>query len=82
MATVAEGTTGELCIIDSTGDTKMIWNPNNDAETEAARATFTSLKKKGYIGYSVKPDGEKGTVLSDFDPNAEKIIMAPPMRGG
>jgi hypothetical protein len=72
----------ELCALDVTGDTKLIWNPGNTAETEAAQEMFRSLKGKGYLAYSVKKDGEKGEVLSAFDANAEKIIMAPPMRGG
>ena len=72
----------ELIIIDHTGDTKSIWNPQNDAEVEAARATFNALKKKGYIGYRVQPGGDKGEILHEFDPNAEKVILAPPVAGG
>ncbi len=72
----------ELITIDPTGDTKLIWSPQNDAEVEAARTTFNSLKKKGFIAYAVKPGGEKGTVLSEFDETAEKVILAPPVAGG
>lgn len=72
----------EMCVIDATGDSKIIWNPENDAEVEAAKTTFDSLKAKGYLAYSVKKDGEKGEVLSKFDRNAEKLILAPPLRGG
>lgn len=74
--------TGEMCIIDRTGDTKVIWDAKNEDEVEAARATFKSLKKKGYLAYSVSKDGSKGEVLHDFDPKAEKIILSPAMQGG
>lgn len=73
---------GELCVMDQTGDTKTIWDKSNPDEVEVARATFQKLKKKGYVAYSVKKDGEKGAVVSEFDPDAEKLIMSPPLAGG
>lgn len=73
---------GELCIMDHTGDTKLIWNPNNEDETSAARTMFNSLKKKGHIAYRVSSGGDKGEVMTEFDPRAEKIIMTPPVVGG
>ena len=73
---------GTMRIIDGTGDTKLIWDSTKEVEVENARQTFNNLKKKKYNAYAVKKDGEKGTVITEFDPDAEKIIMAPPMAGG
>ena len=72
----------ELCVMDQTGDTKTIWDKNNPEEVEVARATFDKLKKKKYVAYSVGKDGEKGKVITEFDPDAEKLIMSPPLAGG
>lgn len=72
----------ELSVMDRTGDTKVIWDSGNADEVAVARDTFTKLKKKGFLAYSVKKGGEKGTILTEFDPEAEKIIMSPPMAGG
>jgi hypothetical protein len=72
----------EMAVMDETGDTKLIWDEDNDVEVEAARTMFNSLKKKGYAGYAVNKNGDKGTLLTEFDPSAEKIIMAPQMKGG
>lgn len=72
----------EMIVMDTTGDSKTIWDPGNADEVEAARETFKNLKKKGYLAYSVKGDGEKGKLLQEFDPAAGKIIMSPMMRGG
>ena len=72
----------ELAVMDRTGDTKTIWDANNPDEVEVARETFNSLKKKRYIAYSVAGDGSKGSIITEFDPNAGKIIMSPPMAGG
>lgn len=73
---------GELAVMDQTGDTKIIWDSENEDEVAVAKATFDSLVKKGYAGYSVKRDGEKNEVIRQFDPTAEKLIMAPAMVGG
>jgi hypothetical protein len=73
---------GTLCKLDHTGDTKLIWDPANVDEVAAARTTFDSLKAKGFIAYRVAAGGEKGTVLSQFDKSAEKIIMTPALQGG
>jgi hypothetical protein len=73
---------GEMAILDRTGHSRQIWDPRNPDEVEAARATFNKLKGKGYIAYKVKPDGSEGEIMTTFDPQAEKMIMAPPVVGG
>lgn len=72
----------EMAILDHTGDTKLIWDPDKADEVEHARETFTKLKKKGYMAYSVNRKGDKGEVMREFDPDAEKMILAPQMVGG
>lgn len=75
--------TGEMAVLDHTGDTKVIWDAERPDEVAVARDTFNNLKKKGYLAYTVEgKDGAKGKVISEFDPTAERLIMAPPMRGG
>lgn len=64
------------------GDFKITWDPDNDDEIEAAKAAFDKAKKKGMSAFSVKKDGSKGKKIKDFDPDAEAIIMAPPLVGG
>ena len=72
----------ELCVLDATGDTKTIWNKDIQVEVDVARMQFDAMKKKGYAAYKVDAKGEKGEVLKTFDPNVERMIMAPPMVGG
>jgi hypothetical protein len=69
-------------IIDQTGDTKLIWDSQNKDEVENARETFNRLRGKGHIAYSVKKNGNQGKVITEFDPDAEKIILTPRMVGG
>ena len=73
---------GELSVMDTTGDTKLIWNASNQAEVDAAKEMFKTLRKKKYIAYSVSDDGKKDEIIHEFDPNLEKIIMIPPIVGG
>jgi hypothetical protein len=74
---------GELAIMDPVhGDLKVIWDKDNDDEVEAARAQFEELRKKGHLAYTVTGQGRKGTQVREFDPDAEKIILAPALRGG
>ncbi len=75
-------TTGEMRIIDKTGDTKIIWDKDNADEAAAAKKVFDDLKKKKFMAYKVDDHGDKSEVIREFDPNAEKLIMSPPLVGG
>lgn len=72
----------ELAVMDHTGDTKTIWDSDNKDEVEVARETFDKLKKKGYLIYHVKKNGEAGEQMLKFDPDAEKMIAVPKVIGG
>lgn len=73
---------GTLAVLDHSGDTKTIWDSDNQDEVDAARLQFDALLKKGYLAFKVKKDGEKGEAVKSFDPEAEKYILTPPVRGG
>lgn len=75
---------GEMAVMDRSGDLKVIWDKNNPDEVEAARKQFEELtSKKRFLAYRVEgKKGEKGEVIRTFDPDAERIILAPPMVGG
>jgi hypothetical protein len=74
---------GNLEIVDPKGDTKVIWDSENEDEVKAAEELFNSLRKKGHLAYAVVGEkGEKGEVIKKFDPELERIILAPAMAGG
>ncbi len=73
---------GEMAIMGTEGDVKQAWDSENSEEVAAAKATYDKLVKKGYKAFSVKKDGEKGKEIFEFDPDAEKIILIPQMKGG
>ena len=73
---------GTMCVMDVSGDSKTIWDPENSDEVENAKRTFDGLKRKGYTAYRVRDDGKKAEIMREFDPNAGKVILSPAMAGG
>ncbi len=74
--------TGEMRVMGREGDLKVIWDSEKPDEVEAARRQFNELSKKHYIAFSVKKDGEKNEKISKFDPDIEKMILVPMLKGG
>lgn len=72
----------EIIELDHSGDSRMQWDRNNPESVAAAKARFDGLKAKGHLAYKVDKSGGQGEVLQDFDPDAERIIMAARMIGG
>jgi hypothetical protein len=65
------------------GDVKVMWDRTKKIEVDAMRKLFADLRAKGYAAYTVDDDtGNKGNVVREFDPDAERFIMIPPMAGG
>lgn len=74
---------GEMRVLDSTGDTKIIWDPDNDDEVDAAKSQFEILKEKGFSIFKVGKDHEKtGGKLKSFPKAAAKLIAVPALVGG
>lgn len=78
-----EQTLHEMRTLDSSGDSAIKWDKGSPDEVDAARAMFNTLKSKGYVGYLANRKGEKGSQrVDEFDPDAERLIMVPPVKGG
>lgn len=75
-------TRGEMRVLDTSGDLKIVWNSDQPDEVAAARATFDKMIAKGYSAFSVKKSGEPGKALTAFDPDTEAMILAPRIVGG
>lgn len=74
---------GEMSILNKEGDTKVVWDPDNEDECDAAEAQFNSLKKKGFTAFEVGRRGKKSDDRVDkWDPELGKLIMVPGMQGG
>jgi len=69
-------------IMDPTGHTRHIWDPDNEAEVEAAEALYDSLIEKGYRAFHVAKGGGEGNRMDNFDPAASKMLLVPQLKGG
>ena len=68
------------------GDVRLTWEPGNTEDIATARRAFNDLRGKGYLAYKVRagsrtrePTREQ---IRTFDPEAEQIVLTPPLRGG
>jgi hypothetical protein len=71
-----------LAILDASGDTRIIWDSDNEVEVANAKRTFDDFLKKGFRAFSVNRKGEKDKQIREFDESAEKMILAPALAGG
>lgn len=72
-----------MIVMDASGDTRIMWDAERPNEVAMAKAAFDDALSKGYLAYSVSETGERqNEIVRTFDPTAEKLIMAPAMRGG
>ena len=73
----------EMAVMDRTGDTKIMWDPENPDEVANARRTFEDLvHTKKMLAFSVKKSGKQGEQVKQFDPQAERLILTPALQGG
>lgn len=71
----------ELRQLARVGDIKIAWDSENDKEIAVAREIFDKRIREGWIAFREK--GEfKGDKIRIFDPDAERIILIPPITGG
>ena len=65
---------GTLRIMDSTGDTRLLWQ--NEQEAEAVANVFMERLRNGYSAFA----GDKQ--IRTFDPSASDIVMISKIQGG
>ena len=70
-------------VLDSGGDTKIMWDRDNRDEVNSAREHFKELRKKQYLAFKAEGrEGTRGSQITEFDPDLERIIMVPRSVGG
>ncbi len=64
------------------GDLRVEWDPNNAEQVDLAREAFNRAHQRRMTAYRLAPGGGRGEQMTEFDPAAEAILMAPQMVGG
>lgn len=73
---------GELREMSRKGDLKLSWNSGNEKEVAAAKEIFDKRVREGWAAFGEKIMGRKGDRIRTFDPDAERIVLVPPIAGG
>ena len=70
--------------MDSSGHTKVTWDPEDKDSVKVARETFTEMLKKGYQAFKILRTSteKKGERIQTFDPMIGEILLVPQLRGG
>lgn len=69
-------------ILNDKGDEKITWTKENGKQAKKAKEKFQSLIDKDYKAFSVDAHGKKKTQITEFDVDAEVILMIPPTSRG
>jgi len=64
-------------ILSPEGDERLIWDKDNGREAMQAKKKFLQLIKEGYTAFSVDHKSEKNKKITEFDVDAEEIMMVP-----
>jgi len=73
---------GEMKTLGRYGDLDVRWDADNEEEVNAVREAFTKKIKEGWSAFREKFGSKKGDRIEEFDPQAERIILVPPIAGG
>jgi hypothetical protein len=68
--------------MDTTGDTRITWFPDDEEEIKKAKKKFDELKDKGWSFFTVEAVTGKGKKVESFDSSLSQIIAVPPIAGG
>lgn len=77
-------------IFDRTGHTTVGWDPRDPRSVNDARERFNDMIRSGYtafrmnavdVGHGISVE-EKGERITEFDPQAGKLMMIPQLVGG
>ena len=70
---------GELRVMGPSGDQRIEWDTEVQETVDTAQAQFARLLLNGHVGFVTTGTPRK---LEEFDPEAGRIVMTPPLSGG
>lgn len=71
-----------LIIPDESGHRELAWTDLNEEELREAERAFNDAVTRGFVPHVPGTNGEPGTVIHRFEPNAEEIVLLRPLVGG
>ena len=78
-----------MVIMDRSGHTTVTWDPRNPSSCADAKREFDRLIREGYQAFQMNVVAENGVVVeekgnrvTEFDPQAGKLMLVPHLQGG
>ncbi len=72
----------EMRVMGHSGDERIEWDVDVTEEVSLAEEFFNESLGKGYAAFAVPEDPKEGQRIEIFDPDAERIVLVPPISGG
>lgn len=69
-------------VMNKSGDTRHVYDLSTPADAASARALFRELTEKGYSAVGFRAGNENGKLLREFDPDVQRTVFVPQLRGG
>jgi hypothetical protein len=73
---------GLQIVMDSGGDTRHKFDRRDPKSVAEAKERFQTLTSRGFRAVALGKDGGDGTLLERFDPQVERMLFIPQLRGG
>jgi hypothetical protein len=67
-------------ILDSTGDTRLSFDPSDPAAVAEVEARFKELMERNFVAFDVS--AQPGRIVTAFDPQATEVIVSHRFAGG
>ncbi len=67
-------------ILDSTGDTRLCFDPSDPAAVAEVAARFRDLMERNFVAFDVST--QPGRILTTFDPQASEVVVSHRFAGG
>jgi hypothetical protein len=71
----------ELQILGREGHRSKTWDVDVKEQVDEAQEEFARCLLNSYAAFEMG-EGQKGSIIRDFNPDAERILLVPPMKGG
>jgi len=71
-----------LRILNRSGDTAVMWAPEDEASVASAKTHFDKLVGMSHLMFEVKAPGAMPEQVREFNPQAFEIVATAPFKGG
>lgn len=65
-------------ILSDKGDERLVWDKEDGRQAMECKSKFKELIDKGYSAYTTTESGKRKSRITEFDVDAQEVLMIPP----